>query len=226
MMETFQHKTGLIFDMDGTLLESMTLWHTLGERYLKGRGIHDVPHDMNETLYPMDMHQSARWIKTHFGLPDSPEDIIEGVESMLAAQYRHHIEPKAGTIDFLERLAETGRYRMCLATATARHLVEPALERTGLAKYFEFILTTKEVGVGKHRPDIFLKALAQLDLPLSEAVVFEDALYAVETAKHAGFSVVAVADVEARAEQEAIRRVADAFVERIEDALPLFLQAP
>ena len=223
MMETFAHKRGLIFDMDGTLLESMTLWHTLGERYLKGRGIHEVPHGMNETLYPMDMHQSARWIKDHFGLPDSPEDIIEGVESMLEAQYHHHIEPKAGTGAFLEKLAATGRYRMCLATATARHLVEPALERTGLARFFEFIITTQEVGVGKHRPDVFLKALEQLDLPLSEAVVFEDALYAVETAKKAGFAVVAVADAEARSEQDAIRRVADAFVERIEEAQPRFV---
>ena len=222
-MDSLQHKRALIFDMDGTLLESMTLWHTLGERYLKGRGIHDVPHGMNETLYPMEMHQSARWIKAHFGLPDSPEEIIEGVESMLEAQYHHHIEPKAGTVAFLEKLAATGRYRMCLATATARHLVEPALERTGLAGYFEFILTTKEVGVGKHRPDIFLKVLAQLDLPLSEAVVFEDALYAIETAKRAGFAVVAVADAEACADREAIRQVADVFVERIEDALPLFV---
>ncbi len=212
---------GLIFDLDGTLLESMGLWYSLGERYLQGRGVRGIPPGLQDLLGPMDMMQSAVYLKDRFELPDEPQDIIRGIEQLLEDQYWHHITLKPGTADFLAELAGSGRFRMGIATATARHLVEPALKRLGIAAHFEFILTTDEIGVGKHEPDIYLEALRLLDCSLKETVVFEDALYAVITAKKAGFRVVAVADGEAEKHRHLVLEAADVFVERIGDAAKL-----
>ncbi len=218
-----KHVKGIIFDLDGTLLDTMGYWHSLGEHYLTGRGIRNIPKGLYELLGPTDMMHSACWLKERFDLPEPPETIIRDIEAMLEVQYRNHFMVKPGTVDFLKEVSGSGRYQICLATATARHLVLPALERNGIDHHFEFILTTKEIGVEKHRPEIFLEACRRFGLTPKETVVFEDAHYAILTAHQAGFPVVAVADREERHHELEIRQMADVYVEQIGDAASLFL---
>lgn len=214
-----EHIKGLIFDLDGTLLESMKMWRNLGQLYLSQKGIDAIPHNLQGILAAMELHESVDWLKREFNLPESPKAIMQGIELMLRNEYLYHIEPKPGTIDFLEKLTQSAKYKLCLATATPRHLVEPALKRLKMDHYFSFILTVDEVGVGKHKPDIYLMAAEKLGLKKNQTLVFEDVLYAIQTAKDAGFQVVAVAEEVEEDNRQEILNLADFYVENIADTL-------
>ena len=108
---------------------------------------------------------------------------------------------------------------MCVATATRISSAKIVLERLGLLSYFEFVLSCDDVGAGKSHPDVYLKAAEKLGLPVSECVVFEDALVGIRTAKKAGFTVVAIRDPNASWEAEEVRGLCDRYLTRYEDLL-------
>jgi len=203
---------GGIFDMDGTLLASMHVWDTAGGDYLLQRGVTPPP-DLRETTRSMSLKQAARYFKEEFGLPESEEAILAGVDAIVAVAYHTHIQPKPGTAEFLEFLHTKG-VKMCIASATNRPMVEDVLGRTGLAPYFGRIFTCGEVGAGKNKPLIFEKALAFLGTEKEETWIFEDALYAVRTAKNAGFHVAGVQD-DFEPETAEVRRLCDLYAEKI-----------
>ena len=198
---------GAIFDMDGTLLDSMHVWRTKGEDYLRSRGLE--PHaGANEATQYMSMAQMAGYFRAEYGLRDSEQQIIDDLNRMVENQYLHVVLAKEGVPEALERLAGQG-VRMCVATATDLPLVEAALKRTGLLPYFSAVFTCTGVGAGKDRPDIYCRAQEHLGAAISETVVFEDALYAVRTAKRAGFYVAGVYDYWERKKWSEIQALAD-----------------
>ena len=132
---------------------------------------------------------------------------------MLERYYRFEVPLKPGAAELLERLRQDG-VKLCIATATDRHLVEAALDRCGVLSCFGEIFTCNEVGHGKDEPDIFEEALRFLGTEKAETVVFDDALYAVRTAKEAGFPVAAVYDSHEKA-QDQIRMLADVYLEEL-----------
>lgn len=183
---------GAIFDVDGTLLDSMPVWETLGENYLLSRGI--KPHeDLKEKFKDMSLYEAACYYKTEYGIKDDTSTIMDGINGMLADFYKYEALPKAGTTDFLLELENRG-VKMCVATATDSALVKSALKRSDMLRFFCKIFTCTEVGHGKDEPDIFNAALDFLCTPKNRTWVFEDALYAVNTAKSAGFNVVGIYD--------------------------------
>lgn len=207
---------GAIFDMDGTLLDSMPVWDHVGIDYLTGLGIRARP-DLPEKILTMSMHQAAAYFRSDYGVPFSEEEIIEGINAQIAAFYQDTAPAKDGAVDFLRALQQRG-IKMCVATATDRPLAEAALRRTGLIDAFSYILTCTEVKAGKDRPDIFLEAQKRLGTPRERTLVFEDALYAIQTAKQAGFPVAAVYDESSRADQEQIRAIADYYLPSLSGA--------
>lgn len=200
---------GAIFDMDGTLLDSMPIWDRVGIDYLAGLGIPARP-DLPEKILTMSMRQAAAYFRADYGVALPEQEIIDGINARIEAFYRDTAPAKEGVRDFLEALAQRG-VKMCVATATDRPLAEAALRRTGLLGAFSRILTCTETGAGKDQPDVFLQAQKALDTPLEQTVVVEDALYAIQTAKRAGFPVVAVYDASSRADQEQIKGLADYY---------------
>ena len=200
--------TGAIFDMDGTLLDSMPIWDRVGIDYLAGLGIQARP-DLPERLLTMSMRQAAAYFGYGVNLPEA--EIMDGVNARIEAFYRKTAPAKEGVRDFLHALRQSG-VKMCVATATDRPLAEAALRRTGLLSYFSFLLTCTEAGFGKDSPDIFVLAQKKLGTPREQTVVFEDALYAMQTAKRAGFPVAAVYDASSQADQEQIRQLADVYM--------------
>lgn len=183
---------GAIFDIDGTLLDSMPVWETLGEDYLLSKGI--KPHeDLKEKFKDMSLYEASRYYQTEYGIEDSTDDIMAGVNGMLEHFYKYEALPKAGAAGFLKELESRG-VKMCVATATDSTLVKAALKRNGMLRFFPKIFTCTGVGHGKDNPDIYIAALSFLGTPKSRTWVFEDALYAVNTAKAAGFSVAGVYD--------------------------------
>ena len=203
---------GAIFDVDGTLLDSMFIWDTIGETYLRSIG-YEPREKLNEVFKNMSLFQAARYYRTEYGVTLSIDEIMNGVNAMLERYYRFEVSLKPGVAELLAQLQASG-VKLCIATATDRHLVEAALDRCGVLSCFGEIFTCNEVGHGKDEPDIFEEALRFLGTEKAETVVFDDALYAVRTAKEAGFPVAAVYDSHEKA-QDQIRMLADVYLEEL-----------
>ena len=191
---------GIIFDFDGTLFDSMFIWDTAGEVYLRSIG-KEPEDDLQKILKPMSLLQSAEYIREKYHIPFSVEEIMDGVNRTVEGSYFHTVEPKPGVIDFLEELHRRN-IKMCIATATDRYQVEAALQRCGMLRFFSEIFTCTEVGRGKDRPDIFRRAMEYLQTDRSTTVVVEDAYHAIHTAKQDGFLVVGVYDSHESRQQE------------------------
>ncbi len=200
---------GAILDMDGTILESMGVWATVGEDYLRRRGIIPCHGDADSLMY-QGMRGIASHFRTAYGIADEDMKIIEDLNEMVKEDYANVVTPKDGAIGFLRMLRERG-IRLCLATATDRCIVEPTLARLQMLELFDGIVTCTEVGVGKHKPLVFDTARQLLGTSLDTTWVFEDAAYAAVTAKTAGYHVCAVYDsFERRAEE--LRAHADVYL--------------
>ena len=201
---------GAIFDLDGTLLDTMPFWEDLGAEYLRQKG-YTPPKNINETLKTMSLDQGASYLKKTCSLPESEEVIVREIISLIEDLYRFRVPLKAHVVPFLQRLSEN-RVKMCIATATDHALAKAALERLEVIEYFQFIFTCREAGLGKDQPEFFLKVLERLKTPKRETLVFEDALHAIKSAKAAGFPVVAVYDGSSTREQAEIAASADLYL--------------
>lgn len=201
---------GLIFDLDGTLLDSMAIWNGIGEKYLKTLGLTPA-NDLQEKIKILSLLQSAKLLREDYQLPYSNEEICQQINALIEAQYLNFIPTKPYVHDFLQRLHLAGA-KMCIATATDRYLVEAALQRLGIAGYFEFIITCGEVGCGKDEAVIFQRALELLNTAPEETIVLEDAFHAIKTAKAAGFTVIGVHDPSAAMDEAAIKSLADSYI--------------
>lgn len=205
----------VVFDMDGTLLDSMFIWDTAGENYLRSRGI-EPRSDIREVLRTLSLLQTAHYFQAEYGMKESDREIMDGINGRLEKFYEEEAELKPGVKHALDVLKAEG-IKMCVATATDRHMVEPALKRTGALAYFEQVFTCGEVGAGKDRPDVFLAAAEALNAKPEDTWVFEDALFAAETARRAGFHVAVVYDPSAEEQQEELKALAELYIRDWED---------
>ena len=200
---------GAIFDLDGTLLDSMFIWDTIGEDYLRSLG--KEPHeDLKETFMTLTLEEAAEYYREHYGVTLSVKEIVDGVNAMVEQTYRTKVTLKPGISEYLAWLKENG-VRMCVATVTDRYLVEETLERLGVRHYFSEIFTCAEVGFGKDKPIIYQKALEHLGTAKDETYVFEDMLFALNTAKTDGFPTVGVYDRH-EAHQDELKELADYYI--------------
>ena len=200
---------GAIFDLDGTLLDSMFIWDTIGEEYLRSLG--KEPHeDLKETFMTLTLEEAAVYYRENYGVTLSVGEIVDGVNSMVEQTYRTKVTLKPGISEYLACLKEKG-VRMCVATVTDRYLVEETLERLGVRHYFSEIYTCAEVGFGKDKPVIYQKALEHLGTEKSDTYVFEDLPFALNTAKTDGFPTVGVYDRH-EAHQDELKELANYYI--------------
>lgn len=200
-----------IFDMDGTLLESMHIWNQVGPKALRAAGYDPEP-DLHEKLKVMTFLDGAQYCKERYRMPQSVEEIVAMTLAPVEEFYFSQVQAKPGVLPFLSLLKMQG-VEMYIATNTERRLAEAGLRHAGIEPFFKGLITCSEVGAGKAAsPEIFLRAMRRLQGDLLHTVVFEDALHAIRTAKAAGFRVCAVYDPSAEADQEEIRRLADVYI--------------
>lgn len=204
-----------IFDMDGTLLDSMHIWKDLGSDILRGLGYAPRP-DLQERLKVLTLRDGAAYCKEAYGMTQSVEEVAELIASRIEAFYSREVQAKPGVVKFLSLLKMEGVW-MYVATATDRRLAEAALRQAGIYDYFRGIVTCAEAGRGKDSPEVFERAMRRLRSNKRDTVVFEDALHAIQTAKAAGFRVAAVYDPSAREDQEAIKALADYYIRSFEE---------
>lgn len=170
--EYFQGKRGLIFDLDGTLVDSMMHW------------------------------RSIDWSST---------TVEEAYKTLMFDLYKTSIPLKRDALEALQRFTALG-YKCCIATATRTSVCYPCVVRVGLSEYTDFVVCCDDVGKNKKHPDIYLEAAKRMGLDKSEIIVFEDQLYAAETAKRSGFTVVAIHDEQSEADSNQLKAIADDYI--------------
>ena len=195
---------GMIFDADGTLLDSMPIWDDLGARYLKELHIEAEP-GLSEILFCMSLEESAAYMKRTYGLSQTEEEIRRGVLAKLEDFYVNEVQAKPGVDEFLRTLHER-QVPMMIATSSSRHHIEEAMRRLCFLDYFAGIITCEEVGAGKSRPDIYLKCAEAMGLDPEEVCVVEDVIHAVRTANAAGFPTAGVYDAVSAEDTEDMKK--------------------
>lgn len=196
-----------IFDVDGTLLDSMHIWDDAADLFLQKMGFEARG---DELFRSYGYAKGIEFMIENYGLDMTHEQVKAEINIILQDYYFNIPLAKPGVKEFLEKLKADGA-KLAVATATERHLIERALERNGLLQYFDSFFTTFEVGKRKHFPDIFY--LAKESIGGDETtVVFEDALYAIETAKKAGFPVIAIEDYAQAKWRDDIKKTADYYI--------------
>ncbi len=199
----------IIFDFDGTLFDSMSIWETAGMDHLTSIG-YTAEKDLSKRLKAMSLTQSAEYLKENYALPLSVSEIMDGVNKTVEDFYFHRAMPKAHVISLLSVLQNKG-IKICIATATDRYQVEAALKCCGMIQYFDAIFTCTEVGHGKDEPYIFELAREAIGTDKAETAVFEDAYHAAKNAKDAGFYVVGIYDRYEKRTAE-LKELADTYI--------------
>ncbi|ETJ16629.1 HAD family hydrolase [Clostridium butyricum] len=183
---------GAIFDLDGTLVDSMWVWSKIDIDYLKSKG-HALPENLNSEICHLSFTQTANYFKERFSLSDSIDTILKDWNNMAYNHYSENVKLKDGVKEFLDKLKENN-IKIALATSNSVPLLEACLKNNGIYDYFDSITTTDEVSNGKNCPDVYLLAAKKLNVNPKNCIVFEDILPAIKGAKAADMTVIAVSD--------------------------------
>ena len=208
---------GIIFDADGTLLNSMHIWHELGARYLRSINI-EPEKNLAKILYPLSLEQGCEYLQKRYALEKTLPEIKESILKIIHDFYFYEVElkdtgaPLAGVKNFLDLIFQKN-IPMVIATSGDRTLLNAALERNGIKKYFKAVFTCSELQTTKKDKKIFLECAKFLGLEPCSIAVFEDSLIALETAKAAGFVTFGVEDDSNKDDREKIIEVADYYTD-------------
>ena len=173
-----------IFDLDGTLLDSMGVWDQVDIDFLNKRGI-EVPPDYMTKVSAMQFRQIAEYTIARFGLTDTPEELMQEWDDMASVAYSTTVEAKPGALDYLRDLKDSG-VKLGVATSLPPRLREPALRHVGMFDLFNDIVSVDDANdVGKDQPDVYLLAAKRLGAAPADCTVFEDLLVG-QISRHEG----------------------------------------
>ncbi|MEG1441032.1 MAG: HAD family phosphatase [Oscillospiraceae bacterium] len=199
-----------IFDLDGTLLNSMWIWERLLIDFLADLGYETPPEVLSKVTF-MTLKQSSEYVRDEFNLGMTAKEICTMWTNMVYDFYAKKVIPKPGAEEYLKYLKENG-IKIGIATACAKDLCEVALKNTGLLKYIDSITYADEVGRGKGSPEVYIESLRRLNETAENSMLYEDILTALRTGKSIGMSVTAVEDDCAKFERNELKNEADLYI--------------
>lgn len=202
---------GVIFDADGTLLDSMEIWMNVTPEYLKSKG-KILPDYVQKQLFSMSIEEGAEFIHQEFSLTETPEQIKEEILNKISRFYTEEVQLKPGVFEYLNLLHKRN-IPVCVASAGNKALIEAAFKRLGILSFFKIILTCSELNVNKSVPDIFMKAAEILGTEPENTMIFEDSLIAIKTAKKSGFRTCGVSDIFSKPDSAKIQEISDIYIE-------------
>lgn len=188
----FDNTEAIIFDMDGTLADSMGIWHQIDIEYFAGFGI-ELPDDLQKCIEGMCFHDTAVYIQKRFNIPTTIEEMKDTWNRMALYKYGHEVKLKPGALEFI-KYACTHGLKLAIATSNSRILTDELLKAQKLESYFDFVLTGCDSLKSKPDPEVYLTAAKGLKVDPSKCVVFEDIVPGIMAGKNAGMRVVAVDD--------------------------------
>ena len=204
---------GAIFDMDGTLINSLIFWDAfweyLGENYVGDKNFRPTDEE-DKAMRTMTLHDAMRYLYSIYKISDSEEKLCKLASDKVEEFYKEKVNLKEGTVEFLEYCKNKG-IRMCVASASGKAHIEMALKRFGIDIYFENVFSCEEIGKGKEEPDIYLAAMKFLGTSIEEVCVFEDSLTAIITANKIGMKTVAIYD-KFNYGQDEMKKIADEYI--------------
>ena len=202
---------GAIFDLDGTLVDSMGVWHWIDREFLGRRGI-EMDDTYTHAVKTMKYETAAVYTIQRYGLQESVQQVMAEWDSMALEAYRNHIRCKPGAAEYLRQLKDKG-VKLALATVSHRALSEAVLRSNGIYELFDVLTDVSQVTRGKEEPDLYLFAADKLGLKPEQCIVFEDVLVGIRSAKRAGFLTCGVKDHSSKEEEVLIQETADCFIE-------------
>ena len=189
-----KHKKAVIFDLDGTLVDSMWMWKAIDVEFLARYG-YECPEDLQKAIEGMSFSETAAYFKERFKIPDSLEEIKAAWTEMSIEKYRSQVPLKPGARDFLDRTAHLGM-KAGIATSNGRAMVDAVLDSLGIRRYFQVVATACEVAAGKPAPDIYLAACASIQMDPGDCIALEDSPAGVTSAYRAGLHPVMIPDLQ------------------------------
>ena len=212
-----KNKKAVLFDLDGTLVDSMWVWTQIDIEYLGKRGF-EVPADLQKMVEGMGFTEVAVYFKERFHIEDSIETIKQTWQDMAMEQYAHKIPLKPGVERFLPFLKERG-IKMAVASSNDWKLIEACLKGHGIWSYFDSVITSCEVKKGKPAPDVYLEAASRLGAEPQKCLVFEDIVAGILAGKNAGMQVCAVKDAYSIPQEKEKKIYADYYITDYEQVM-------
>ena len=211
MHEMLKNTDAVIFDLDGSLVDSMWMWRAIDIEYLGRFGI-PLPEDLQSKIEGMSFSETAVYFKEFFHIPDSLEKIKDDWNRMAWEKYANEVPLQPGIPEFLRGCRKHG-IKLGIATSNSRELVENIVEVHKLRDYFSCIMTGCDVAHGKPAPDIYLAASEKLRVNPERCLVFEDIIPGIQAGKSAGMKVCAVEDAYSLQTKENKKALADFYIE-------------
>lgn len=206
----------VIFDMDGTLVDSMWIWVRVDEEYLEKYHLTE-PENFHEDMEGMSYLEVAQYYHRMFPeLPVTVEEIMEEWHEMAHDKYMHEVPLKKGVREFIETVRRNG-VKTGIATSNSRGLVDDTLKALGITHLFDAVKTSEEAGAGKPAPDVYLLAAGELKANPARCLVFEDVPAGIMAGKSAGMRVCAVEDEFSASLRDKKRRLADYYIQDYDD---------
>lgn len=207
----------VIFDLDGTLVDSMWMWKDIDIEYLGRFGV-PLPETLQQDIAGMSFSETAVYFKETFGIPDSLEEIKQAWNDMAFYKYTHEVPLKPGVLEFLKRLKEKG-IRTGIATSNSKELVQAVVESLQISEYLQEIHTSCEVAKGKPAPDIYLLVAKCLGVKPEQCLVFEDIPEGILAGKRAGMKTCAVEDSFSLDLTEEKKNLADYYITHYDEVM-------
>lgn len=210
MIKVPEHIKAVLFDLDGTLVDSMSMWKGIDIQFLGRYGL-TVPDDLQKAIEGMSFCETAEYFSKRFPIPATPEEMMDIWNQMAMDAYANTVPMKPGALEFLAYLKTKG-IRMGIVTSNSPELLNACLQGKGIAHYFDTFVDGKQITKGKPAPDGYLLGAERIGVAPENCLVVEDIPFGIMAGNQAGMTTWAIEDAYSEHLYEEKKRLADGMI--------------